>query len=146
MIEKNCIGKEFEPLTVEVEKGQLRLFAKAVGETNTVYTDEDAAQKAGYRSLPAPPTFAFSLNLARPDPLAKYAELGISLTKMLHGGQSFEYFDQIVAGDVITLREKVIDLYEKKGGALQFLVFETSVENQHGDIVGKMTTTVVIQN
>ena len=34
---------------------RLKFFAKAIGETNPIYTDEAAALEAGYRALPAPP-------------------------------------------------------------------------------------------
>jgi len=103
MIDKSWIGKNTCQLEVEVEKGQLRFFAKAVGETNPIYTDELAAQAAGYRSLPAPPTFLFSLKLAQPNPLARYLEMGIDLARLLHGSQLFEYFAPICAGDRISL-------------------------------------------
>ena len=52
MIDKCWIGRSFPKLVVDVEKGQLRFFAKAAGEKNPVYTDEVAALEAGYRSLP----------------------------------------------------------------------------------------------
>ena len=51
MIDKKHIGKTFPSHTVEVEKGRLRFFAKAIGETNPVYFDEISAQAAGYPSL-----------------------------------------------------------------------------------------------
>ena len=61
MIDKKHIGRTTKPQTVDVEKGRLRFFAKAIGETDPVYTDEAAAKAAGYKSLPAPPTFALCL-------------------------------------------------------------------------------------
>ena len=69
MIDRKFIGYRTEPFTVEVEKGRLRMFAKAIGETDPIYTDEAAAQAAGYRSLPVPPTFLFCLEMEQPDPL-----------------------------------------------------------------------------
>ena len=56
MLDKSKIGHEFTPFTVDVEKGRLKFFAQAIGETNPIYTDETAAQAAGYKALPAPPT------------------------------------------------------------------------------------------
>lgn len=146
MLDKNLIGTKSEPLSVDVEKGQLRFFAKATGESNPVYINEDAAKEAGYRSLLAPPTFAFSLNLARPDPFAHFIKLGIDLNKVLHGGQEFEYSGDICSGDTIRLEETLVDIYDKKGGALEFLVFETVGTNQHDDVVVKMKSTIVVRN
>jgi len=55
MLDTSKIGHEFPSFTAEVEKGRLKFFAKAIGETNPIYTDEAAALEAGYRALPAPP-------------------------------------------------------------------------------------------
>ena len=44
-------------------RGRLRFFAKAIGETDPVYTDDAAARDAGYPDLPAPPTFLFAAEL-----------------------------------------------------------------------------------
>jgi len=55
MLDKPKIGHKFPPFTVELKKSPLRLFAKTIGEANPIYTDEEAAKKAGYRSLPMPP-------------------------------------------------------------------------------------------
>jgi len=146
MVDKNWIGKNTSQLKVKVEEGQLRFFAKAVGETNPVYTDEAAAQAAGYRSLPAPPTFLFSLNLAHPDPLARYIEMGIDLARLLHGNQQFDYFLPICAGDRIRLESTVVDIFTKKNGALEFVVEETTATNQMDELVGKSTQTLVIRH
>ena len=146
MIDRSWIGKTFPKLTVDVEKGQLRFFAKSVGETNPVYTDEDAAKAAGYRSLPAPPTFTFALNLAVPDPFEKYVSMGINLNRILHGGQKFEYVAPICAGDTITLESSISDIYEKKGGALEFIEEETVATNQDGAVVARLYNTLVVRN
>lgn len=80
------------PLVVEVEKWQLRFFAKAVGETNPIYFDEAAARAAGHLSILAPPTYAVTLSLCEADPYARYRSLGIDWCRMLHAHQGFEYF------------------------------------------------------
>ena len=50
MIDKKHIGHELPASVLDVEKGRLRFFAKAIGETDPVYTDEAAAEAAGYRA------------------------------------------------------------------------------------------------
>ena len=146
MLDRSWIGKEISSVEVDVEQGQLRFFARVVGETDPVYTDEAAAQAAGYPSLPAPPTFLFSLNLAQPDPLAKYTSMGVDLAKLLHGSQEFEYYAPICAGDHITLKSRITDIVEKKGGALEILSEETSATNQRNELVGKSTQSLVIRH
>ncbi|WP_339951413.1 MaoC family dehydratase N-terminal domain-containing protein [uncultured Albimonas sp.] len=146
MIDRKYIGHELAPLTVEVERGQLLFFAKATGQADPIYLDEAAAKAAGYRALPAPPTFLFSLDLKRPNPFALYDELGIDLNRVLHGEQAFRYGAAICAGDVITLRAKIVDIYDKKGGALEFIVSDCTATNQNGEDVGGMTRSAVVRN
>lgn len=146
MIDRNHIGRELPPLTVDVEKGQLRFFAKATGQDDPVYLDDEAAKAAGFAALPAPPTFLFSLDLMQPDPFSVYRSLGVDLNRILHGEQRFRYAEPICAGDTITLRTRIADLYDKKNGAMEFIVLETDATNQRGEDVGGMTRVVVVRN
>lgn len=52
MIDTSDIGHRLPAFSAEVEKGRLRFFAKAIDQTDPVYTDEGAAQAAGYAGLP----------------------------------------------------------------------------------------------
>lgn len=147
MLDRARIGEKYGCFTTEVEKGRLRFFAKAIGETNPVYTDESAARDAGYRSLPVPPTYFFCLQmLDDPDPTSWLANLGVNLQNILHGEQGFEYFDMAFAGDTLSFESTITDIYEKKGGALEFLVTETTVVNQLGTLIAKMTCSTVIRH
>ena len=146
MIDRAFVGLKSPPHTVEVEKGHLRFFAAAIGETNALYTDEEAAKALGYRALPAPPTFAFTLNLVNPNPNGNFRRMNVDLRKVLHGEQKFEYFAPICAGDRITLCNEVVDIYARKGGALEFIVQKTSATNQHGELVVAMTSVTVVRN
>lgn len=107
MIDRSYIGHKREPLTVAVEPFQLRLFAKAIGETNPIYLEAEAAKAAGYRNMLAPPTFANALSMSSPDPFGDWPAMGIELAKVLHGEQKFEYFAPICAGDTITCRMRL---------------------------------------
>ena len=146
MIAKSIIGKEYPPFTVEVEKRWVRSFAEAIGDTSPIYFDESAARAAGYRSLPAPPTFPFAMIMDRNQSFMILDELGIDKRRAMHGEQSFVYHADLCAGDVITGRQRVIDVYDKKNGALEFLVTEIRLENQRGEHVCDLRTTVVVRN
>lgn len=146
MIERKHIGKVSEPHSVDVEKGRLRFFAKAIGEKDPVYFDESAAMAAGYRSIPAPPTFIFSLELEQPNPFAVLEELEIPLGKILHAEQAFSYLESVCAGDTITLQSEVTDIYERKGGALEFVVQVFSAKNQDDTLVATMRRTIVVRH
>ena len=146
MLDKKTIGHEFPSFTVEVEKGRLMFFAKAIGETNPIYTDESAAKETGYRGLPAPPTNPFSLDLDGPELLPVVGMLNLDIARILHGSQEFEYHAPICAGDRITVTSRISDIFDKKGGALEFVVMESSYSNQDGDLVAQARNTLVYRN
>jgi hypothetical protein len=131
------VGKRFPTVQASVDAAEIRAFALAIGETDRVYFDESAAIERGYRSIPAPPTFAFCLKMKHqpesPDRLLwrVLGTDGAGIT-LLHAEQAFVYESAICAGDVLTFEEHIADIYEKKGGALVFVVLETRVTNQLG--------------
>ena len=110
MIDKNLIGHEFEAVTLPVEEGRLRFVAKSIGETNPVYSDPEAARKAGHPALPAPPTFVFMLEVDAVDLQDLVSFFGCKLGQLLHGEQGFVYHAPIYAGDRITVKKKVADI------------------------------------
>ncbi|MNF16261.1 hypothetical protein D3C80_2192110 [compost metagenome] len=47
------------------------------------------------------------------------------------------------AGDVLTFDASITDVYEKKGGALQFVVMESRVTNQDGVHIADVRSSLV---
>lgn len=143
MADQSLIGSNLSHGTVDVEKGRLRFFAKAIGETDPIYTDESAARDAGHPALPVPPTFLFCLN-SEVGELSKALEvLQMDLGRILHAEQAFDYHRMAYAGDVLHFETWVADVYDKKGGALHFVVQETRVTNQKGEHVADLRSTLV---
>jgi hypothetical protein len=140
----SLIGKELPSFTATAERGRLRFFAKAIGEHDPVYTDLRAAQAAGHADLPVPPTFLFSLELERPDPHAVLREIGVDMRQILHGEEGLTYHRVVVAGEELTFRPRLVDYYEKKGGALRFLVRDTQVFAV-GELVAELRNVVVVR-
>src|SRR5215203_1846170 len=66
-LDKKLIGHKFNAFTTTVEAGKIRLFCKAIGEEDPIYVDEEAAKKAGYRAIPAPPTYLTAVTNDDPD-------------------------------------------------------------------------------
>lgn len=124
---KTVIGRQLEPFTATAERGQLAFFARVTGIDDPSYRDLAAAKDAGHPDLPLPPTFLFSLELLRPNPHGILSELGIDMRSVLHGEQSFEYHRAAYAGEELTFSASYVDYYEKKDGALRFLVRRTDV-------------------
>ncbi|WP_281954874.1 MaoC family dehydratase N-terminal domain-containing protein [Pseudophaeobacter arcticus] len=146
MIDRSFIGRSFPPLHVDVEPGQLRAFARATGQRDPIYWDEEAAKAAGYRGLPAPLTFLFTLDQERDDRFYFINAMGIELGHVLHGEQAFTYGAPICAGDRVTLTCTCMDIYDKKGGAMEFVILKTQATNQLGEDLGGMTGTIVVRN
>ncbi|SOE06442.1 Acyl dehydratase [Variovorax sp. YR752] len=146
MIERRHIGHTLPPFQVEVDKGRLRFFAKATGQTDPVYVDEAAARDAGHPGLPVPPTFFFCLEMEAPNPAAIRELLGMDYRSLLHGEQGFSYHAMAYAGDTLTFRQRIEDIYDKKNGALEFVVRKTHVSNQQGELVAELRCVTVVRN
>ena len=146
MISREFIGRVYPPGTIHVEEGRLRLFAKAIGETNPIYTDEAAAKAAGHRSLLAPPTFTFCLETEVYDPVQWLREMNVDIGRILHGEQSFTYHAPVCVGDTLTFEARISDIYHKKSGALEFIVKDTKVKNQEGKLVAEQRAVIVVSN
>jgi acyl dehydratase len=142
VIDKRHIGMRLPAFTATVDAWRLRFFAKATGETNPVYFDDAAARDAGYPALPLPPTFLFSLEFEQPS-TGWRDELGIVSSRILHGEQTFVYHRMAHAGDLLRYESRIADIYDKKGGALWFVVRETRVTNQRGEHVADLRSVIV---
>lgn len=126
---EKALKHKIAPIPFDVERGRLRMFAKIIGLTDPIYFDVEAARRVGHRDLPALPTFlGNSLELECRNPMGWLAELGGDLTKTTHAEQSFKYHALAYAGDSLVLDRRIVDVYTKKGGALEFVVKQTDVK------------------
>ena len=141
----SAIGTVLAPVTADIERGRLRFFAEATGQTDPAYSDIDAAVAAGYPDLPVPPTFFFGLKLDAPDPFGWMRDLGIDMRFVLHGTQRFSYRSLAFAGEQVTFAPRISEVYEKRGGALEFITVETRV-TRGADAVATLTETIVVRH
>ena len=111
-----------------------------------MYTDLEAARAAGYPDLPAPPTFLFAAELDSGQTFDLVKTLGIPLAGLLHGEQGFSYYRAVCAGDTVTVRCRITDIYQKKNGALEFIVRSANAFNQDGEAVAELRSTIVVRN
>lgn len=123
IIDAAVVGTKQPERVITAERGLLRLFALAIGQTDPVYTDVDAARAAGYRDLPVPPTYLFGMKLGRSLEADSQwlTDQGVDLRNILHGEQTFDYREMAFAGDELRFTPEITDLVVKKGGALQFI-------------------------
>jgi acyl dehydratase len=146
MIDRKWIGHELPESILPIERSRLRFFAKATGETRTEYIDLAAAQAAGYADLPAPPTFLVAAELDSGVVDGLLSDLQIPLSKLLHGEQSFTYHKPVCAGDTITVRSTISDIYAKKNGALEFVVKDSRAVNQRDELVAELRSVLVCRH
>lgn len=142
-VKTEAIGKTYPPGVYAVGREKVKEYAHAVGETNPVHLDHEAARQAGYADVVAPPMFAcvYSspvLVAALFDP-----EVGIDFARMVHAGQEFVWSAPVVAGDEITTEARVADIRED--GSRGHYVFETTSTNQNGETVCAGTWTNIVR-
>ena len=128
-----AIGKTYEPVLYAVGREKIREYAAAVGESNPLHFDLEAARAAGYADLVAPPMFAVVYASRSVGPVLFDPEVGMNFAMMVHGGQDFRWGPVVVAGDEVTTTTTVKDISER--GGMAFYVFESVSENQRGDTV-----------
>ncbi|WP_200933243.1 MULTISPECIES: MaoC family dehydratase N-terminal domain-containing protein [unclassified Sphingomonas] len=144
-MDASLIGTGRPGSSLLVTRSRLRFFAKAIGQTDPVFFDVDAARRAGHPDLPVPPTFYYGVDLEVLNAIDLLTELGVDVRAVLHGEQEFTYHAMAYAGDELTSSATITDVYEKKGGALKFLVTKVPIVNQHGVTVVTMRESLVIR-
>lgn len=146
MIDKKHIGAVVSRHSQVVEAGRLRFFAKAIGQHDPLYSDADAARAAGYKDLPVPPTFLTCLDAEAGTTVAMLKLLNIDFSKILHGEQGYEYQRMAFAGERLHFETRIADIYQKKGGALEFIVRQTRVTNEDGELVAQLRGSTVVRH
>ena len=84
--------------------------------------------------------------MEHPQPYRWFHDVGIPLSRVLHGGQSFRYQKTACAGDVLTFNAEIVDIYDKKNGALEFVVQDVYITDQSNAPVADFSRTIVIRN
>jgi acyl dehydratase len=145
-INRGLIGKEMPPYAVTVERGALKAFARAIGDTNPFYLDDAIGRGSEWGDVIAPPTFATSFR-DEAGARAFLAELGVDISRVLHGEQEFEIHRQMRPGETYLCRTKVTDIYEKSGksGRMAFVVRETAITDDTNEIVATARGVTVVR-
>ena len=138
-----------------IEVGHIMLFARAIGDKNPIYYDEEYAKSTELGSIIAPPTFVRASDQFEPDyPLRpKIGEpwfgsgknpTGIpdpgdrDIRRGLHAEQHYEYRRHPKPGDVLSATTRPGKSWEKqgrRGGKLVFSESITEYRDQNGELV-----------
>jgi acyl dehydratase len=142
-VNAKAVGKKYDPVVYAVGREKIREYARAVGETNPVHLDLQAARAAGYDDLVAPPMFAVVYSAPAVGPPIFDPEIELNFAMMVHGGQEFVWGLPVVAGDEITTVASVKDIHESDGRG--YYVFESVSTNQRGEEVCRGTWTNIVR-
>jgi acyl dehydratase len=145
MIDKSHIGHVFPAFETTIEAGRVRLFCKAIGEANPLHLDAAVARAAGYRNILAPITFPTAIVMDSPNPRALIELLHVNIAWILHGEEHYDYFAPICVEDRITAQLRITDIYDKKGGALEFIVAEFEMTNHLQEKVSSVRRSLVVR-
>jgi len=120
------IGREYafdQPF--EVGRELIRHFASAIGDTNPISHDVEAAKAAGHPDLVAPPTFLTTLSFRRRSGPIGDPDLGLDYSLVVHGEQKFVLQRPICAGDVLDGHVTITDIRDV--GRNEAMVLETVI-------------------
>jgi acyl dehydratase len=138
-----AVGTTYPPHRYAVGREKIREYALAVGETEPLHLDLDAARAAGYTDLVAPPMFAVVYCAPAIGPAIFDPAVGIDFARMVHGAQEFVWGPLVVAGDEIETTVTVTSIEEKRD--LGVFVFESVSRNQDGHAVCVGTWTNIVR-
>ena len=143
MADASLIGHESPEGHMPVERGKIAEFARATFSDRPIFTDPEAARQAGFRDVPAPPTFVVASAHFVPSDPGFSAKL--DMKRILAGGAEWEFFRPLMAGDELTVRSRVVDVETKQGkrGQMTLITREVSYFDASGELVQRMRSTVI---
>jgi acyl dehydratase len=127
------LGWEAPPSYWAVTETELKMFAAAIGCNDPVYSDVEAAQKAGFPSIIAHPGF---VNVWHFEPALLRSLNNNPVFPTMHNRTTLELHAPIFAGDMITCRIKVHDLTVSSKGK-KFASWNIELYNGKGELVAR---------
>jgi acyl dehydratase len=141
-LNREYVGRVFGPTDpYEVSRVKIADFADAIGEPSELCRDREAAQKAGYPDVIAPPTFAMVITMASTVQVEADPGLGLDYSMVVHGEQSFSYSRPLHAGDVVAATTTVESI--RTLGGMSMLVTSTDISTVDGEHVCTAKSTIV---
>ena len=136
------VGRVFGPgEPYEVSRVKIADFAGAIGEPSELCRDRDAAVKAGYPDVIAPPTFAILIAMASTASVEADPGLGLDYSMVVHGEQSFSYSRPLHAGDVVVATSTVESI--RALGGMSMMVTSTDISTTGGEHVCTAKSTII---
>jgi acyl dehydratase len=146
-VNKSVKGKEYPPFAVTVERGKIKEFARAIGDCSPFYLDDAVGRASEWGDIIAPPTFAITFRDENADTGTVLKDLGVDISRILHGEQEFESYKPIRPGETYLCRSRITGIYEKTGrsGPMAFVVREMAVTDPDNEIVSMVRHITVVR-
>lgn len=129
-LSKEIAGRKLRPYSFVVERGKVREFCRAIGETNPLYLDPEVARRAGFRDTPIPPTFQTVFQFWGYTELwDDMRSMGIDTDRLLHMKEDYTYHSPVYPGETIHAEGEVVDV---KVGKMSIVVFHTTYTGEDG--------------
>ncbi len=145
MIDSSHIGFSTPPSEAVVDAWRVRLFCQSIGESDPVYTDAEAARRAGHPACPVPPTFLKALEGEHYSSARLLQQMAVPVRQVMHAEQAFTYLAPVHVGDRVNICRRVADIYDKKDGAMTFIVVDTTYAVA-GRAVATSRQTILVRN
>lgn len=141
MIDPACLMTWSDPVPGDIERGAVRKFAEAIGDTNPLYVDEAVARTSRFGRIIAPPTFAMTLDYGD-IPGLHFPQEGL-----IHGEQTFYYERPLFVGERVFCSRRLCDVSTRRGasGSMTFLVFESRCQDADGHTVQSARMTLIVR-
>ena len=149
LFKRETKGMSIDPVAVQVERGRVRFFADVLAEKNLLYTDVEYARANGHPDVATPPSFFMVLEALANEERSRRGKknvvelIGCDFRYLLHGDEHYSYDGLIYAGDEVTVSTHIIDFYDKKGGAMEFVVLESLVSHAQRGVLLRAKRTLL---
>lgn len=139
---KSQVGVAWPPLVFEIEKGMIGRFARAIGDPNPLWQDEEYAAKSSFGGIIAPPTFLITLGFER---IERILAPG-SYQAVLHGSTELECYQPVRPGDFITITTRIANVRQRQGkmGKTIFVTLDIGYKNQRQEVVARCRQMAII--
>lgn len=142
-VNETFAGRTYPPSgPYAVDAAMIAQFAAAVGATDPVHTDAEAARAAGHRDVIAPPTMAVRFAQQADAAYVQDPEAGIDYSRVVHGEQRFVHHRPITAGDELVGTLTVQSI--RAAGGHSMIATRTELTSA-GEPVCTSTSTIVVR-
>ena len=143
-VNPDFVGRTYPPSgPYVVDAALIAAFAAAVGASDPVHTDPEAARAAGYADVIAPPTLAVRFAQQSDRAYVADPEAGIDFSRVVHGEQRFVHHRPITAGDEV-LGAVTVDQVRSAGGHAM-VTTRTELTTTTGEALTTCTSTIVVR-